>query len=81
MGASVSASVAVIATMVAQIATLAEELDAGFEKHPDAKVVRSLPGLGTILGARVLGEFGDEPNRRIQAVSATASANFSDGVI
>jgi hypothetical protein len=26
-------------------------------------VVRSLPGLGTVLGARVLGEFGDEPNR------------------
>ena len=26
-------------------------------------MVRSLPGLGTILGARVLGEFGDEPNR------------------
>jgi hypothetical protein len=63
MGASVSASVAVIATMVAQIATLAEELEAGFEQHPDAEVVRSLPGLGTILGARVLGEFGDEPNR------------------
>jgi len=63
MGASVSASVAVIATMVAQIATLAGELEAGFEQHPDAEVVRSLPGLGTILGARVLGEFGDEPNR------------------
>jgi hypothetical protein len=26
-------------------------------------VARSLPGLGTILGARVLGEFGDEPDR------------------
>jgi transposase len=63
MGASVSASVAVTATMVAQIAALARELEAGFESHPDAEVVRSLPGLGTILGARVLGEFGDEPNR------------------
>ena len=63
MGASVTASVAVIAAMVAQTAVLAEELEAGFEKHPDAEVVRSLPGLGTVLGARVLGEFGDEPNR------------------
>ena len=63
MGASVSASVAVIATMAAQIAVLAQELEAGFESHPDAVVVRSLPGLGIILGARVLGEFGDEPNR------------------
>jgi hypothetical protein len=63
MGASVSASVAVIAEMVDQTARLAEELTSGFEQHPDAEVVRSLPGLGTILGARVLGEFGDEPNR------------------
>ncbi len=63
MGASVAASVAVIAEMVAQTARLAEELSSGFEAHPDAEVVRSLPGLGTILGARVLGEFGDEPNR------------------
>ena len=63
MGASVTASVAVIASMVASIDTLAEELEAAFEQHPDAKVVLSLPGLGTILGARVLGEFGDEPNR------------------
>jgi hypothetical protein len=63
MGASVSASVAVIATMVAQIALLEKELQAGFEQHPAAKIVHSLPGLGTILGARVLGEFGDDPDR------------------
>ncbi len=63
MGASVSASVAVIAEMTTQIAVLERQLAAGFEQHPDAEVVRSLPGLGTILGARVLGEFGDEPNR------------------
>jgi Transposase/Transposase IS116/IS110/IS902 family len=63
MGASVAASVAVIAEMGAQIERLAEELTSGFEAHPDADVVRSLPGLGTVLGARVLGEFGDEPNR------------------
>jgi hypothetical protein len=63
MGASVAASVAVIAEMGAQITRLAEELSSGFEQHPDAEVVRSLPGLGTILGARVLGELGDEPNR------------------
>ncbi len=63
MGASVAASVAVIAEMVAQTAHLAAELSEGFEQHPDAEVVRSLPGLGTILGARVLGEFGDEPDR------------------
>jgi transposase len=63
LGASVAASAAVIATMNEQAARLARELEADFEQHPDAVVVRSLPGLGTILGARVLGEFGDAPNR------------------
>ena len=63
--------------MVAQIAALAEELEAGFEQHPDAEVVRSLPGLGTILGARVLGEFGDEPNRYATAKSRKNYAGTS----
>jgi len=69
MGASVSATAAVISEMNTQIAVLARELEAGFEQHPDAVVVRSQPGLGTILGARVLGEFGDEPNRYDSAKS------------
>jgi transposase len=63
MGVTVRSQVAVIAAMGAQIAQLEVELTAGFEAHPDAWIVRSLPGLGTILGARVLGEFGDDPNR------------------
>jgi Transposase/Transposase IS116/IS110/IS902 family len=77
MGASVSASVAVISAMVTQIAVLAGELEAGFESHPDAEVVRSLPGLGTVLGARVLGEFGDEPNRYDSAKSRKNYAGTS----
>ena len=63
MGASVSALVAVIAELNTQVARLEEQLSEGFDQHPDAKIVRSLPGLGTILGARVLAEFGDDPNR------------------
>jgi hypothetical protein len=35
----------------------------GFNTHPDAKTIRSLPGLGMVLGARVLGEFGDDQTR------------------
>jgi hypothetical protein len=45
MGVSVAASVAVIGAMGTQIVELARELEAGFESHPDAEVVRSLPGL------------------------------------
>jgi Transposase/Transposase IS116/IS110/IS902 family len=77
MGASVAANVAVLAEMVAQIGLLAEELSSNFEAHPDAEVVRSLPGLGTILGARVLGEFGDEPNRYASAKSRKNYAGTS----
>jgi hypothetical protein len=67
MGASARASASVIAEMTAQITALAAALETDFEQHPDAVVVRSLPGLGTILGARVLGEFGDEPDRYLNA--------------
>ena len=63
MGTTVAALVAVIGELNAQITRLEAELADRFEQHPDAKIIRSLPGLGTILGARVLGEFGDDPNR------------------
>jgi hypothetical protein len=63
MGATVTALVGVIREMVTQIRRLEAELADRFEQHPDAKIIRSLPGLGTILGARVLAEFGDDPNR------------------
>ncbi len=33
--------------------------------HPDAEIIRSQPGLGVVLSARVLGEFGDDPNRYV----------------
>jgi Transposase/Transposase IS116/IS110/IS902 family len=77
MGASVSASAAVIAEMTTQITVLERQLAANFEQHPDAGVVRSLPGLGTILGARVLGEFGDEPDRYASAKSRKNYAGTS----
>jgi len=33
-----------------------------FSRHPDAEIYLSQPGLGFIPGARVLGEFGDDPH-------------------
>ncbi len=62
-GASVRASVGIISELNRQIDALESELASHFEKHPDAEILRSLPGLGTVLGARALGEFGDDPNR------------------
>jgi transposase len=63
MGQVVSTLVPVIATLQTQIDQLEQQLQEHFEAHPDAKIIRSLPGLGMILGARVLAEFGDDPNR------------------
>jgi transposase len=77
MGTSVAALAAVIGEMTAQIAVLEQQLAADFEQHPDAAVVRSLPGLGTILGARVLGEFGDVPDRYATAKSRRNYAGTS----
>ena len=62
-GASTRAAVGIIAELNRQITDLEAELATHFETHPDADIYRSLPGLGVILGARVLGEFGDDPNR------------------
>lgn len=67
MGATVAALVAVTVELTAQIARLETDLSEHFETHPDAKILRSLPGLGMILGARVLAEFGDDPNRYANA--------------
>jgi transposase len=69
MGTTVAALVAVIVELQTQIARLETELADRFEEHPDAKIIRSLPGLGMTLGARVLGEFGDDPNRYLDAKS------------
>jgi hypothetical protein len=60
---SVRASVAVARELSRQIDELERELADAFMSHPDAEILRSLPGLGLILGARVLAEFGDAPNR------------------
>jgi hypothetical protein len=46
-----------------QIPGLEEVVAAGFGRHPDAEIYLSQPGLGSVLGARVLAEFGDDPHR------------------
>ena len=54
---------AVIDALAVQIETLRGEVEAGFGRHPDAEIYLSQPGLGMVLGARVLAEFGDDPAR------------------
>ena len=58
-----SALVGIISELSERISTLEQELTRAFEAHPDAEILRSLPGLGVVLGARVLAEQGDDPAR------------------
>jgi len=76
-GATTRAAVGIIAELNHQIADLEAELATHFETHPDAGIYLSLPGLGVILGARVLGEFGDDPNRYTTAKSRKNYAGTS----
>ncbi|CAM4028809.1 IS110 family transposase [Smaragdicoccus niigatensis] len=75
--ATTRSATAIIGELNRQISELETTLATHFEKHPDAAIVRSLPGLGTVLGARVLGEFGDDPERYTTAKSRKNYAGTS----
>jgi len=62
-GLTVRASVALLRQFNIEVDELEAELVASFERQPDAEILCSLPGLGSVLGARVLAEFGDDPTR------------------
>ena len=72
--AGVRSLVTVITEFVTQTEVLRAEVEAGFGQHPDAEIYLSQPGLGTVLGARVLAEFGDDPHRY---VDPKARKNYS----
>jgi transposase len=65
--ATVRAQVAILTTLNTQIATLQGQAEAHFGQHPDAEIYLSQPGLGSVLGARVLAEFGDDTTRYADA--------------
>ena len=68
---AVEAAYAVIVASAVRLVTQIGELQAvvaeGFGRHPDADIVTSQPGLGPILGARVLTESGDDHDRYADA--------------
>ncbi|MCK9904206.1 IS110 family transposase [Frankia sp. Cpl3] len=76
-GAVVRAQVGLISTLNAEIARLGEQVDAHFGQHPDAEIYQSQPGLGPVLAARVLAEFGDDPDRYADAKSRKNYAGTS----
>jgi transposase len=72
--ATVRSAVAVITVLNEQATAMEAEVESHFGRHPDAEIVLSQPGLGTVLGARVLAEFGDDPQRY---ASAKARKNYA----
>jgi transposase len=65
--ATVRAQAAILTVLNAQIATLEGQVKTHFGQHPDAETYLSQPGLGALLGARVLAEFGDDNSRYADA--------------
>ena len=65
--AIVASEVAIITALNTQIDRLGAVVAEHFGRHRDAEIYLSQPGLGVILAARVLGEFGDDPDRYADA--------------
>ena len=65
--ATVTATVNLLISLNTQISDLQTQLAQSFRTHPDAEIYLSLPGIGDITGARMLGEFGDDPERYASA--------------
>ena len=72
--ATVRSLIAVITALEEQVTVLQVQVEAHFGQHPDAEIYLSQPGLGSLLGARVLAEFGDDPHRY---ASSKARKNYA----
>jgi hypothetical protein len=68
---------AVITALNTQIKAMEVQVATHFGRHPDAERYRSQPGLGDVLAARVLAEFGDDPTRYAGARSRKNYAGTS----
>ncbi|PWJ42449.1 Transposase IS116/IS110/IS902 family protein, partial [Quadrisphaera granulorum] len=66
--------VRLLRSMNEEIEALGQVVADSFGAHPDAEIYLSVPGIGTIIGARTLGEFGDDPTRY---ASAKARKNYA----
>ncbi len=72
--AGIGSQVAVLAVLNRQIDQLSALVGDHFGLYRDAEIYTSLPGLGVVLAARVLGEFGDDRTRYVDAKARKAYA-------
>jgi len=84
LGLTVVSLLGIITAMHAAVEDLEAALAVEFDQHPLAAVLRSAPGLGPVLAARVLAEVGDD-NRRfgtaggLRAFAGTAPVTRASG--
>jgi transposase len=84
LGAAATGLISVVTAMLAGVSALEDQLAAALDEHPQAAVLRSAPGLGPVLAARVLGEVGDDPTRfttanGLRAFAGTAPVTRASG--
>ncbi|WP_433329931.1 IS110 family transposase [Spirillospora sp. CA-294931] len=74
MGHSMLAVLAMLNQSTALVESLADQLTEAFQAHEQAPIYRSFPGVGPIIGARLLAEIGDDPTRFATAKGLCAYA-------
>jgi transposase len=84
LGVSAQTLLRVLAAQQAAAETLEKALGERFDTHPLAPILRSAPGLGPVLAARVLAEIGDDPARfdspaGLRAFAGTAPVTRASG--
>jgi transposase len=84
LGATVAGLLTIVVSMQNAVEQLEARLAAEFDTHPQAAILRSAPGLGPILAARVLAEIGDDPTRfndasGLRAFAGTAPVTIASG--
>jgi len=72
--ATVRSLTVIIAALNGEIGTMERQVTACFRGHPHAAIYLSQPGTAEVLGARQLGEFGDDPHRY---ATAKARKNYA----
>ena len=84
LGATVTTLLRISVQMQAAVEELETAMAESFDAHPLASVLRSAPGLGPVLAARILAEVGDDPNRfatagGLRAFAGTAPVTRASG--
>lgn len=74
LGLTVRGLIGILSAMAKSIEDLEAELSREFDQHALAPILRSAPGLGPILAARVLAEIGDDATRFVTANGLRAFA-------